>query len=162
RRDIVGERRQRNLNGRDVVALGLEDRDHPCPARPVGKGAVNENDVLDWLRERSTDSGDERCDGNESDKDTSKASAAREGVHARSPFLCGLRWFPSTRQIEDGIGERLRRLLGQVVPDTALNEPVFIPTRELLRVSAGFGMRRTVRVALEGDRGHGNDRSLGQ
>src|ERR1700722_8072671 len=64
--------------------------------------------------------------------------------------------------VEDGLGERLRSLLRQVVPDAAGDGPVLVPARELLPVGTGIRMGRTVRVAFQGDGGHRDDGAAGQ
>jgi len=43
--DVVGERRQRELGCRDVEAVGLQPLDDGTPARTIGPGAVDEDDV---------------------------------------------------------------------------------------------------------------------
>src|ERR1700686_3863900 len=63
------------------------------------------------------------------------------------------------RDLEDGVGECLRRLLWQVVPDASCDDPVRILPRELLGIRTGIGMRRTVGITLEGDGGHRDDRT---
>src|SRR5271170_5104899 len=67
-----------------------------------------------------------------------------------------------TTHVKDGVGERRRGLLGEVVPDAALDRPVRIAPRELLRIGTWLRMGRAVGVTLERDRGHGDDRSFGK
>jgi hypothetical protein len=43
--DIVGEGGQRELRGGDVIALGLQVLHDGAPARSVGEGAVDQNDI---------------------------------------------------------------------------------------------------------------------
>src|SRR4051794_5553891 len=51
---------------------------------------------------------------------------------------------------KDGIGERLRRLLREVVADAALDGAMGVAARELPGVGAGVRVRCAVGVALEG------------
>src|SRR2546421_10650218 len=64
--------------------------------------------------------------------------------------------------VDDGLGECLRSLLRQVVPDAAGDGPVRVRARELRRVGAGFRMGCAVGVTFEGDRRHGDVRAPGQ
>lgn len=52
-------------------------------------------------------------------------------------------------------GQCRRRLLGQIVPDAALDEAMFIAAREFAGVCTGRRMRRAVRVAFERNRRYG-------
>ena len=52
----------------------------------------------------------------------------------------------------------VRSFLGKVVPDAARNRPVRVRPGELRRVRVGFRVRGAVCVALECDRGNGDDR----
>src|SRR5206468_5447227 len=64
--------------------------------------------------------------------------------------------------LDDRLGESLRRFLRQIVPDAALDRPVRVPAGEFLRISTWVGMRCAVRVSLERDARHGDDRSFGE
>src|SRR5215471_6633670 len=64
--------------------------------------------------------------------------------------------------VDDSLGERLRRFLGQVVPDTAGDIPVLVLTGELRRVSTRLRMRRAVRVAFHRDGRNRDDRARGE
>jgi hypothetical protein len=44
-RDVIGERAERELGRPHLEAVVLEALDHPAPTRPVGPGAMDENDV---------------------------------------------------------------------------------------------------------------------
>ena len=48
------------------------------------------------------------------------------------------------------------------MPDATVDRPVRISAGEFVGVGARLRMRRTVGVALEGDRGYGDGRSLGE
>src|SRR5208283_423426 len=64
--------------------------------------------------------------------------------------------------IHDGLRERLRSFLWQIVTDTALDDPVFIFAREFLAIGTIVRiMWRTVCITLEGNGGHGDDRAFG-
>ncbi|MGF6300972.1 hypothetical protein OKW43_000826 [Paraburkholderia sp. WC7.3g] len=65
---------------------------------------------------------------------------------------------PHARGVDDRVGERFRRFLGQVVPDTVGDVPVYILARELLRVGSRLGMRRAVGIAFERDGRHRDGR----
>src|SRR4029453_2258445 len=73
----------------------------------------------------------------------------------RAPWLVGT-------NVDDSFGEGFRSFLRKVVSDAALDHSVRIFARELLGVDTRLGMWRTVGVALEGDRGHGDDRGFGE
>ena len=62
------------------------------------------------------------------------------------------------RDVDDGLGERLRGFLRQVVPDAAVDRAVRIFAGEFLGVGGGLRMRRAVGIALERDGGHGDHR----
>ena len=62
--------------------------------------------------------------------------------------------------VDDRLGEGLRRFLRQVVADAALDGPVRIPAGEFPGVGGGLRMRRAVGVAFHRDGGHGDDRAL--
>ncbi len=64
--------------------------------------------------------------------------------------------------LDDGLGEGLGGFLRQVVPDTTRDEPVRVLAGELLGVGSGIRVWCAIRVTLEGDGGHGDDRSLGK
>ena len=71
--------------------------------------------------------------------------------------------FPSkTVNFADCVGERLRRLLRQVVPDAALDDTVRVFAREFPGVDAGVRVWRAVGVAFKCDSGHGDYGSCGQ
>src|ERR1700691_2226604 len=57
---------------------------------------------------------------------------------------------------DDSFSECLRRFLGQVVANAAGDDPMLVPTRKLLGVSAGLGVRSAIGVAFERDGRHGN------
>jgi hypothetical protein len=63
--------------------------------------------------------------------------------------------------INDGLSECLRGFLGQIVTNSATDEPVLIFTREFLGVRAGVGVWRAVGSALKSDGGHADGRSAG-
>src|SRR6476661_5909422 len=65
-----------------------------------------------------------------------------------------------TVDVDDGLGERLRRLLRKVVTDATRDVSVLVLAREFPSVGAGLGMGGAVGVALHGDRGHPDDRGL--
>src|SRR3954447_15553644 len=67
-----------------------------------------------------------------------------------------------TAHFKDGIGERLRGLLREVVADAALDGSVGVAARELPGVGARVRVRRPVGVALEGDRRHRDNGPLGE
>src|SRR5260370_26254642 len=64
--------------------------------------------------------------------------------------------------VDNGLRELLRSLLGQIVPDTALHEAMQIFAGELLGVSGGIRMWRTVLIALKGDGRYADLRRGGQ
>src|ERR1700733_6346634 len=64
--------------------------------------------------------------------------------------------------VDDGFGESLRSLLRQVVPDTALDDPVLVLAGEFAGVGAGVRVRRAVGVSLQGDGRHGDGRKDGE
>src|SRR5207248_9023075 len=64
--------------------------------------------------------------------------------------------------VDDGLGERLRGFLRQVVPDAARDGAVFVFARELCLVGGGLGVRCAVGVTFEGDRRNGDDRARGE
>jgi hypothetical protein len=64
--------------------------------------------------------------------------------------------------IEDRLGEGLRRFLRRIVPDAPREHPVRIFAREFLGIRPGVRVRRPVGIPFQGDGGHGDDRSLGQ
>src|SRR5271166_6328219 len=64
--------------------------------------------------------------------------------------------------IEDSLGEGLRRFLRQVVPDATRDEPVHVFACELVRIGAGFRMWRAVGIAFQSNRGHFYDRAFGK
>src|SRR2546421_8378312 len=70
---------------------------------------------------------------------------------------------PSTfsDDIDDGLGEGLRRFLGQIVPDAVLDGPVRILAREFGAVGCGVWMGCAIGIALKGDGGHRDHWSLG-
>jgi hypothetical protein len=64
--------------------------------------------------------------------------------------------------LENGVGKRVRGFLWEVVSDASLDGPVRIRVRELRGTGTWIRMGRTVGVALERDRGHGDDGALGE
>src|SRR5271169_2656459 len=64
--------------------------------------------------------------------------------------------------IDDGLGEGLRRLLRQIVPDAACDEPVLVSPGEFLRIRTGLRMRCTVGIAFEGDGGDADGGTRGK
>src|SRR4029077_8202674 len=64
--------------------------------------------------------------------------------------------------VDDRLGECLRRFLWQVVSDAALDQPVLILAGEFLRIRRGLRMGCAVRIAFEGDRGDSDDRKRGK
>src|SRR6266536_1960311 len=64
--------------------------------------------------------------------------------------------------LDDGLGEGLGCLLGQVVPDAALDHTMHIFSRELLGIGAAVGVWCTIGITFKGDRGHGDDRTFGK
>src|SRR5215471_5798335 len=70
---IVGQRRERILNGDDVKTARLKNRDYFRPTSAVRKCAVDEDDVLDWLllRLSRTYARDSACHSNASCNETS-------------------------------------------------------------------------------------------
>jgi hypothetical protein len=64
--------------------------------------------------------------------------------------------------VDHRLHEGLRGFLWQVMTDATGEDPVRILSGELLRTSTGVRMRRTVGIAFEGDRRHGDDRTSGQ
>src|SRR6185312_13253664 len=64
--------------------------------------------------------------------------------------------------VDDGLGKSFRSFLRKVVPDATVDRPVRISAGESVGVGARLRMGRTVGVALEGDRGHGDGRSLSE
>src|SRR4051794_18912116 len=67
-----------------------------------------------------------------------------------------------TAHFKDGIGERLRGLLREVVADAALDGAVRVAARELPGIGARVRVRRPVGVALEGDRRHRDPGCFGE
>src|ERR1022692_795463 len=64
--------------------------------------------------------------------------------------------------VDDGLRECLRSFLRQIVPDTTLDEPVFIFAREFLAIRTIVRiMWCTVGITLKGNGGHGDDRTCG-
>src|SRR5215472_19337065 len=64
--------------------------------------------------------------------------------------------------VDDGLGERLRGYLWQVVPDAAGDEAVLVLAGEFLGVGAGVRMRGAVGVAFHRDGGDRDDRAGGE
>jgi hypothetical protein len=64
--------------------------------------------------------------------------------------------------IGDSLGEGLRRFLRQVVSDPAGQRPVLVGAGEFLSVCCGFGMRRAVGVAFQGDGRNADHRCVRQ
>jgi hypothetical protein len=62
--------------------------------------------------------------------------------------------------VDDSFGKGLRGFLGQVVPDTARDSPMFVWAREFLRVGTGVRVRGTIRIAFERNGGHGTPNEL--
>jgi hypothetical protein len=62
--------------------------------------------------------------------------------------------------VDNRLGESLRRFLRQVVPYAALDQPMRIPAGEFLRVGTGVRVRGTVGVALERYGGHCDHREF--
>jgi hypothetical protein len=61
-------------------------------------------------------------------------------------------WRSLPIDVHDGVRERLRRLLRQVVPDAARDHPVRVLADELAGVRARVRMRSPVGISLERDR----------
>src|SRR5262245_44751169 len=80
----------------------------------------------------------------------------------RSDFAYRARWLPAFHSklsgVDDSFGKGLRGFLGQIVPDTAGDSPMFVWARELLRVGARVRVRGAIRIAFERNGGHGNYR----
>src|SRR5262249_58706148 len=64
--------------------------------------------------------------------------------------------------IDDCLGECLRRFLGEIVADSARDDPMLILAGELPRIGSSVGVRRAVGVAFERDGGHPDGRGQGQ
>ena len=64
--------------------------------------------------------------------------------------------------VDDGFGEGLRRFLRQIVSDAACDEPMLVFAGEFRAVGGHLRMRRAIGIAFHGDRGHGDDRTLGE
>src|SRR5215203_4174493 len=62
--------------------------------------------------------------------------------------------------VHNSLGERLRRLLRQVVPDASRNMPVLIRAGKFIRICRGFWMWCTVGIAFHGDRRNVDNRAL--
>src|ERR1700761_3497315 len=69
-----------------------------------------------------------------------------------------LRIGSALRNVDHGLGERLRGLLRQIVPDPAGDGAMLILAGELAGVSGRRRMRRAVGIAFHGDRRYGDDR----
>jgi hypothetical protein len=67
---------------------------------------------------------------------------ATSGLHPEADFreVLFVRLRRETIDVDNGFSKSLRRFLRQVVPDSALDEPVFVLVRELLRIGAGLGI----------------------
>src|SRR5215204_2218437 len=75
-----------------------------------------------------------------------------------------LRWQARsiTVDIDDSLSKGLRRFLGQIVTDAALDRPVRIFAGEFFGIRTGLRMRRTVGIALKCNRRHGDHRKCGK
>ena len=60
------------------------------------------------------------------------------------------------RGVNDSFRKRLGSFLGQVVPDTPRDGPMFVWAGEFLCVSTRVGMLGTIGIAFERNGGHGN------
>jgi hypothetical protein len=67
-----------------------------------------------------------------------------------------------TVDLKDGFGKGTWGFLGQIVSDTARDEPVCVFARKLLGISACVRMWCAIGVTLKGNGGHGDDRSQGK
>src|SRR5215470_608484 len=64
--------------------------------------------------------------------------------------------------VDHCLRKSLRGFLRKVVPDAAADEPMLVFARELLGVGFGRWVGCAIRIALERDRGHGDDGRLGK
>src|SRR5262249_41064815 len=64
--------------------------------------------------------------------------------------------------VDDRLGECLRRFLRQVVADAAFQIPMRIPAGKFLRIGARIRVRGAIGVAFESDGRHGYHREFGQ
>src|SRR5258708_4522897 len=62
--------------------------------------------------------------------------------------------------INDGLGESLQSLLGQIVADNSVDDAVRTLAGKLLGVGCSVPMRRAVGVTFHRNRRHSNDQSL--
>ena len=64
--------------------------------------------------------------------------------------------------VDDRFGKRVWGLLRQIMPDAARDGSMRVFAGEFFGIGGGFGMRRAIGVALEGNGRHGDDRRFGK
>jgi hypothetical protein len=64
--------------------------------------------------------------------------------------------------VDDSLGKCLRPLLGQIVPDAAVDHSMLVFAGEFLRIRARVRVGCAIGIALERDSGHRDDRSCGE
>src|SRR5919106_6027865 len=84
------------------------------------------------------------------------------GFHTGSPSPRQSRCRSVPVDVENCLGKGLRRFLRQIMSDAALDRPVRILGRKFLGIRTGVRTRRTVSIALQGNRRHGDHRKCGK
>jgi hypothetical protein len=64
--------------------------------------------------------------------------------------------------LEDGFSEGLWNFLRQIVPDAAYDELMLVLAGEFLRLGSGVWVWGAIRITLERDGRHRDDRKLGK
>ena len=149
RGEVIGECGQRKLHRRDVVALGLQNRDDLGPARTIGEGAVDEDDVLHGLRgcrrrvRRSSENANTAAVNMRSSAELARQEALARlltlvlngCISALLGTVFALRiseiFLSIAVDFYDRFRKGLRSFLRQVVPDATADSPVQILPRKL-------------------------------
>jgi hypothetical protein len=90
-------------------------------------------------------------------------SRVREQLESREllPHTRGCRRLVRV-DIDDSLGKGLGRFLGQIVPDAARDDPVFIAAREFPDIGTDVRVKCPIGIVFQGNRGHGDVRKFGE
>src|SRR5438445_9837909 len=91
-----------------------------------------------------------------------KISRSLRTLHVGSQRARSQRRSAFSDNVDDGFGESLRRFLGQIVPDAALDRSMRIFAQEHLCVGTRLRVWCTIGITFKSNGGHGDDRRCGK